>query len=175
MNTVIELKKPCLSPNKTRLLLISIGAVLASIIAVVLSLAFAHWVFSTTFVITPDYVIVASLTGLLVGFLYWREFNLKPGPITVHRGIQYGILSSLIAHPIMWIIAQSLSIIIHTPSFGFIQEQNIFMYIPDLFFLSLMSLIFAGWLTTIVGAVAGGLIVYLQRAVAKNCPNLLSE
>lgn len=139
-------------------LLMSLGVVLAAEIAAALSLVFLALVLPLLYNGTgspslqvPGLVVmlVAPFVGLLVGLPAWWRFVAKPNTITLRRGVVVGALSGLVAHPLLWLCI--------LPSLGF----GLILVLP----VSALSLIFVGWITAAVGAIAGGLLIRLQRAL----------
>lgn len=147
-----------ISPPRGIWLLIGIGAILAADIATVLSIAFLYllgfqgsdWVAS---------LLPASLAGLLAGWFFWGLFILRPKHATVGRGIVFGALSSICAHPLMMVFLDPARILYGT---NFFELPQFFLHLAVDFGYSLFSLVYVGWITTIVGGVAGGLLVFLQ-------------
>ncbi|BCL80347.1 hypothetical protein ccbrp13_28120 [Ktedonobacteria bacterium brp13] len=164
-------------PLKTSWWQIGIGAILASEIATALSLAFLFLCGgSGAFRLTGTssglliYFGAAPLAGLLVGWLLWWLCIQRTGRTTVRRGVVFGALSGIIAHPIMWALA-SLSIgIVGQP---FIREfsapfqwvnQGGWLRLTEILYFSLLSLMYVGWITLLVGGIAGGLLIFFQQA-----------
>jgi hypothetical protein len=157
----LPLEGSSFAPGKAVWLLIGVGAVLASMIATVLSLAFVSFVSLTKTYDVGIYLASASLAGLLTGLPIWWRFIGRPRYATVGRGVLLGALSSIVAHPLMWGFEALFSSLLGadpTRTLGLI----VFMDIP----LSLMSLFYVGWITTLVGGATGGVLMYLQRTLA---------
>lgn len=164
-------------PFRTVWWLIGIGAILASEIAAVLSLGFlflygnpaAFWLTGTSSGLFI-YFVAAPLAGLLVGWFLWWLCIWRPGRATVRRGVLFGALSGIIAHPFVWTIA-SLSIgnVGHpflwefAPPFQWINQVWIVSRIIQILHFSLLSLVAVGWITLVVGGLTGGLLVSFQK------------
>lgn len=141
-------------------LLMSLGIVLAAETAAALSLVFLAftlpWLYNgsaSPSLLLPSLVtmLVAPFVGLLVGLPTWWRFVAKPNKITLRRGVVLGALSGVVAHPLMWLcilLPLGLGLIVVIPA-------------------SILSLVFFGWITAAVGAVAGGLLVYFQRELMR--------
>ncbi len=161
MKTVLQPEVSSLPPGKAMWMLIGIGAVLASEIAAVLSLAFlsSQGLFSLTLTSGEGlYLVAAPLSGLLAGLLNWWLSIVRPRRATVRRGI-----SSVIAHPLMWESVALLSSLTGTNLFGRLLGPGMFLDLPLVLSLSLMSLFYVGWITTLVGGATGGVLMYLQH------------
>src|SRR5947199_5076913 len=83
-------------PPKVFWPLMSLGIVLASQVATVLSLGLLGA--STTSISSPYFV--PSLAALLAGLPAWWFFIVKPKHATIRRGILFGALGSVIANPL---------------------------------------------------------------------------
>lgn len=166
MKTVLQREVSSLPPGKAMWMLIGIGAVLASEIAAVLSLAFlsSQGLFSLTLTSGEGlYLVAAPLSGLLGGLLIWWLSIVRPGRATVRRGVLFGGISSVIAHPLMWEGVALLSSLTGTDLFGRFLGPSMFLDLSLVLSLSLMSLFYVGWITTLVGGATGGVLMYLQH------------
>jgi hypothetical protein len=112
-----------------------------------------------------DWVVfkVASvLAAFLTGFgLWYLLLTRRPRP-TIKAGVVTGGLIGLLAHPLAWY----LSILIgyfsgQTDSLGQ-STANPLEGIPMALFYGLIGCLFYGWLTALLGALAGGVIAYFQ-------------
>jgi hypothetical protein len=168
MKTVLPSEVSSLPHGKAMGVLIGIGAVLASEIAAVLSLAFlaSQGLFSLTLTSGEgSYLVAAPLSGLLAGLLTWWLSMVRPKRATVRRGVLLGAMSSVIAHPLMWKGVALLSTLTGTNLFGRLLGPSMFLDLPLVLSLSLMSLFYVGWITTLVGGATGGVLMYLQRTL----------
>lgn len=104
----------------------------------------------------------AAFSGLLLGPSLWWRFIIKPCQLTVKRGVWVGILGSILAHPLTWFLLTLLSLFIE----GFTPENIASKLAWGFFFLPLISLITVGWLTTLIGGLAGAIVANLQRKFA---------
>lgn len=105
------------------------------------------------------FVGIAPLVGLLVGLPTWYLVIELPGRATTHRGVVYGVLSSLIAHPLMWMSLSVLSAILSGGGIGTALSEDI----QSVILYSLFSLIFVGWITIPIGGCAGHLLIRLRE------------
>ncbi len=105
------------------------------------------------------FVGIAPLVGLLVGLPTWYLVIELPGRATIHRGVVYGVLSSLIAHPLMWMSLSVFSAILSGGGIGTALSEDIQFVI----LCSLFSLIFVGWITIPIGGCAGHLLIRLRQ------------
>jgi hypothetical protein len=163
-------------------LVTSLGIVLAADIAAALSLAFASLIFpplsfagSGTLLLVLGvifFLVVVPVAGLLVGLPTWWLFVARPRQFTRWRGIALGMISGIVAHPLVWIGADfewtlvelsnltsaSTSNLPSSPPEVFVPPISLFLVLP----LSLISLTVVGWITVAVGGIAGGVLIYLQ-------------
>jgi hypothetical protein len=164
-------------------LLMSLGIVLAAEIAAALSLVFVTIVLPLSYsgpgnqLLLPGvlfFLVVVPFAGLLVGLPTWWLFVAKPRHLTLRRGIVLGMLSGLVAHPLVWIglllILALVEVINLTPDF----MSSLLLLLPGLMSslvlllpFSLLSLILVGWITAAVGGIAGGLLVHLQAVLMR--------
>jgi hypothetical protein len=145
-------------PPKGMWLLIGLGAILAADIATVLSLAFLSLV-GLSITNWGLGLVAAPFAGLLAGWFCWGFFILRPRRATIRRGVFFGALSSMLAHPLLWMFLTPAYMLngptVETASFFL---GNLMIHLS----VSLFSLLIVGWITTIVGGIAGGLLIYLQ-------------
>lgn len=134
--------------------LLGLGIVLASEAATVIVL----WMFQTTNSLIASINFYAILAALLAGLPTWWLFIVKPRHATIRRGILVGALGSIIAHPILWMFMLVDELRLGSP-------DNIFLVPLIILDGPILSLIAVGWITTPIGAIAGGLLIYLQRAM----------
>lgn len=103
--------------------------------------------------------LAAPAAALLIGIPAWFRFIVKPNRMTIKRGLLVGILSSIAAHPIMWML-------FWIPTLFMLQALT-----PPLFSFPLLeiifSLIYGGWATTSIGALTGVLLIVLQRTLTR--------
>ena len=110
-------------------------------------------------------LVAAALAALLVGLSGWWLFVVRPKHATIRRGILVGVLSSIIAHPLVWM---SSSLVSAFTSPGLQQLPlpiALLLAVYGLGMDTFVSLILVGWFTTLIGGVAGFLLIYLQRAL----------
>lgn len=146
--------------------LVGLGIVLAAEIAAVLSLAFVPILFPFSFNKGNLILFLVSvpLAGLLVGLPAWWRFVARQRQTRLRRGIFLGMLSGLVAHPFVWICCMLLSSLL---GMDFLVVDDPLLKLLLIVPFSLMSLASAGWITAIVGGIAGGLLVLLTRRLRR--------
>lgn len=174
-------------PPKVMWLIIALGAILASTIATLLSLAFlARLSGSRVFIyfvgiilnqghvntrVTIDFLdqagvflLAASLSGLLAGLLLWWLALLRPRHTTVGRGALLGMWSAILAHPVMW----GIWILIYPWEVVPLRETLLAQgvnWLSGVVCFSVWSLVGVGWITLLVGGFTGALLIAFQRAL----------
>jgi hypothetical protein len=145
-----QIDRPSARPPRIFWPLLSLGIALAAFVTA----AFVLLLFNLPelFVLSLD----ATLAALVVGVPAWYWFIVLPRRATIQRGIAVGAIGSLIAHPVMWMFA---GLIGRQAAFG---TGDVLPLIPGSTF---VGLLYAGWITTPFGALAGGLLVSLQYAL----------
>src|SRR5260221_2790176 len=154
-------------------LLMSLGIVLAAEIAAALSLVFLTIVLPLSFNGNGNlllflglifFLVVVPIAGLLVGLPTWWLFVARPGHITLRRGIFLGMLSGIVAHPLVWICCLLIlpDVVNLTPHLvsnpPLVLPPNLVLVLP----FSVLSLILVGWITTRVCGITWCLLVHLQ-------------
>lgn len=105
----------------------------------------------------PVFYLAASMAALLVGIPAWFYFIMTPKCATIRRGLLVGIIGSITAHPIMWML-------LCIPALFMPQAGALLVLLP----LEIVySLIYGGWATTSIGALAGVLLIHLQRTLTR--------
>ncbi|QBD80409.1 hypothetical protein EPA93_32335 [Ktedonosporobacter rubrisoli] len=168
------------SPPKVFWSLLSIGIILASEIAAICSIAvlflpsyfqnLARPPFLSFVGSWSPFLVASPLAGLLAGLPCWWLFIEHSKHVIIGRGVAVGVLSSLIAHPLVWTLVALFSPILGGAWGDTALEPNI-QYV---LVYSLMSLVYIGWLTATVGGVAGALLVQLRRALIDKQKGALS-
>jgi hypothetical protein len=139
------------------LLLVGGGAALAGLAAAILALQF----YGTR---VAEFYLAAPLAAALLGpYLWWRAL-IKPGRLSVRRGIGVGALGASLAHPVAWYMALVLAFLTGQQTVAGILVTNPMHDLLEPLFLAPFSLIYVGWITALVGGVAGGAIALLQSA-----------
>ena len=139
--------------------LLVIGIILASEIATICSANFIYRGMPISWQSWSAFLVIAPPAALLVGLPAWWLYVIQAENITIKRGIIVGCLSSIAAHPVMWmLVSVSDSLKLNPGLFS-----NVGMLLPII----LVSLLYVGWITTIVGGIAGALLIYLQRALTQ--------
>ncbi len=101
---------------------------------------------------------------------------LRPRRLTLRRGILVGILSSLVAHPLTWFLALViLSLSRRNTNLGSaypitigLEIHNPIEVLQGSLVLSVLSLFYVGWITLIVGGVAGGVLARVVAHLRRN-------
>src|SRR5215469_16978181 len=86
------------------LLLVGAGAALAGLAAASLALRFAGMPMA-------EFYLAAPLAAALLGPGLWWWAIIKPGRLSVRRGIGVGVLGACLAHPLAWYIALVLAVL----------------------------------------------------------------
>ncbi len=106
----------------------------------------------------------ATLAALLTGSFMWWYFVTKPGRHTLKQGIMVGVIASIIAHPVAWLLAGFITYLGNIPLFTGFVIRSLFDVLFVALFVSMFSLLYVGWLTALVGGVAGALFIRAQHA-----------
>ncbi len=143
------------------LLLVGGGSALAGLAAAILALQFYGTSYGTQVAV---FYFAAPLAAALLGPYLWWWAIIKPGRLSVRRGIGVGVLGASLAHPLAWYMALVLAFLTGEQTVAGILATNP-LQAQDLLaplFLAPFSLIYVGWITALVGGVAGGAIALLQ-------------
>jgi hypothetical protein len=140
-----------------------IGIILASEIAAICSINFLYHGISISWQNWSTFLIAAPLAALLVGLPVWSLYVIQAENVTIKRGIAVGSLCSIAAHPIMWMIISISNFLLYI--FTHRLDSNLSSSAGTLLIAVLFGLIYVGWITTIVGGIAGALLICLQRAL----------
>lgn len=135
---------------------------IAAVIAGIFALGCSLWLFRDTPGDWGVMVYSAPLAAAMSMALLWWRFFSRGRPVTMLRGVGVGVLASLLAHPLAWLLAIVLAYI--ADQRGSLGEPvvNPLQGIPVALLYSLFSLVLVGWLTALLGAAGGGLLAYLQ-------------
>ncbi len=150
------------------LILVGMVAALSSFIAAIFAIRLAYpgdswrgwW---TT--IPPNLMAVpltASVTSAILGSALWWRVIIRPGRLSVRRGIGVGALTAAIAHPVVWYVALVLAFLTGQQTVVGVQVTNPLQDLISAVFLATFSLIFVGWPTVLIGGIAGGVTASLQ-------------
>lgn len=143
------------------LLLVGGGAALAGLAAAILALQFYGTSYGTRVAV---FYLAAPLAAALLGpYLWWRAI-IKPDRLSVRRGIGVGVLGASLAHPLAWYLALVLAFLTGEQTVAGILVTNPLLDLLAPLFLAPFSLIYVGWITALVGGVAGGATALLQSA-----------
>jgi hypothetical protein len=143
------------------LLLVGGGAALAGLAATVLALQFYGMSYGTRVTV---FYLAAPLAAALLGPCLWWWAIIKPGHLSVRRGIGVGVLGASLAHPRAWYIALVLAFFTGEQTVAGLLVFNPLQDLLASLLLAPFSLIYVGWITALVGGVAGGAIALLQSA-----------
>jgi hypothetical protein len=145
------------------LLLVGVGAALAGLAATAVALRFVGRLPADYYAV---FYLTAPLAALLVGPSLWWWAIIKPGRLSVRRGIGVGVLAASLAHPLAWYIALVLTLLMGERTIGGITGGvNVNNPVQDVFaslVLAGFSLIYVGWITALIGGVGGGVVALLQ-------------
>jgi hypothetical protein len=143
------------------LLLVGGGAALAGLAAAF----FALWFYGTSYVVqVAVFYLAAPLAAALLGPCLWWWAIIKPDRLSVRRGIGVGVLGASLAHPLVWYMALVLAFLTGEQPVPFMLITNPVQDLLEALSLAWFSLILVGWITALVGGVAGGAIAQLQSA-----------
>jgi hypothetical protein len=139
------------------LLLVGAGAALAGLAAATVALRFVG-------IHSTELALAAPLAAALLGPCLWWGAIIKPGRLSVRRGIGVGVLGACLAHPLAWYIALVLALLTgeRTMAGMYLTSTNPVKYLFAPLTLAGFSLIFVGWITALIGGVAGGAVALLQ-------------
>ncbi len=163
------------SPPKVFWLLLSIGIILASEIAAICSIIVAFLPSYTANLDRPPFLsfvgsvspmlVISPFAGLLVGLPCWWLLIERPKRVTIGCGVVLGALSSVVAHPLMWMLLTMLSPILGE---GWTIGSDLHQHIQYVILFSLIGLVYVGWITAVVGGVVGALLIRLRRVLSDN-------
>lgn len=146
------------------LLLVGLGAAGAGAGAAFLAVKFFYYDLNPPTADIQAVCLAASLTALVVGPLFWWRGIIHVGRLSIKRGMVVGILGSLFIHLPTWYLAMMVILLGGGQTiFGFI-IGNPLMALLNALGSTLYSLIFVGWITVLIGGIAGGLIALMQRS-----------
>ncbi len=124
---------------------------------------------------TTQLSLSAALAALLTGLFFWWLFILRPRRITPGRGAWVGVVGSAAAHPLTWLFVWRLAALLGNDSLLFVEASKmsnpaqVLLYVA---FFSFYSLMLAGWLTALLGGLAGAGVGW---ALARLLPKLPTE
>jgi len=142
------------------LILVGIGAAITAAAACFLIDFVASFNISWTWLRPPaQFYITTAISSLLIGPCLWWHLIIKPGKLTVKRGSWVGLLGSILVHPLAWFLLTLLALVVQGSTPGSLS----FSLAMGFILLPLTSLITVGWLTGIIGGLAGALVAALQQ------------
>jgi hypothetical protein len=150
------------------LLLVGMGAALAGLTAATIASRFIDlWLSVQNGVVTilPSFTVfyvAAPLASALLGVCLWWWAIIKPGRLSVRRGIGVGVLGATLAHPLAWYLALVLGYLTGETAVAGVLVNNPLLDIPGALILAPFSLLWVGWITALVGGIAGGVVALLQ-------------
>lgn len=150
------------------LLLVGAGAALAGLAATLVALRFMRVQLSLQNGVEtiPSgmavFSVAAPLAAALLGPCLWWWAIIKPGRLSVRRGIGIGVLGSILAHPLAWYAALVLAYLTGQTTVAGLLVTNPLLDLLGAVILAPFSLLWVGWITALVGGVAGGMIALLQ-------------
>jgi hypothetical protein len=153
VNLNVELSS--MRPPRLFWALLAVGIILAAEIPTI----FALMLMGTTLSGSASFFYVAApLAALLVGLPVWYRWIVVAQRATIKRGLLVGAVCSICAHPIMW------ASVLFTQPWSQTGQSPVSLILGAPF-MACFSLIFVGWITTPFGALAGILLICLQRAI----------
>jgi phosphotransferase system glucose/maltose/N-acetylglucosamine-specific IIC component len=150
------------------LLLVGIAATLASFVAAILAIRLMYtdgdwqnwWA-----MLPPDYKplpLFAGMASAVLGPAFWWWIIIKPGRLSVRRGILVGALVGIVAHPVVLYAAFVSAYFAGHQTVMSFQVTNPLRDLVTAIVVAVFSVIIAGWLTALIGGVFGGVIALLQ-------------
>jgi hypothetical protein len=105
------------------------------------------------------YVGAALSAGIMSPLMWWLLYQRDPAT-PLGRGIAVGMIAALLCHPFVWASALLLSQSFGDGDFMWLGRDQIQAYHPLALVgqLSLISLLYTGWITVIIGGVGGWLL-----------------
>jgi hypothetical protein len=160
------------------LLLTSIGGALAGFIAAFLAIKFYQFqlmlqaVNDSSLASADVFYVAAPLAALVLTPLLWWYFIIRKDQLTLRRGVCIGFVGSVLAHPLAWLFAMILATCTGSRAILSVGITNPFLNplaaLLSSLFLSVFSLLMVGWITMVMGGLAGGIIAALQRRFRLN-------
>jgi hypothetical protein len=145
----------------TTLLLVGFSAACAALIAAICVLkVFFPGELAPRFM---TFVVASCLIAALLGPALWWWAIIKPDRLSTRRGIGVGALGGILVHPLVlytlfveaYLTRQSTALPVGNPT-------NPLLDLVSALLGGIMSVLFAGWITVPIGAMAGWIIALLQ-------------
>ncbi len=114
----------------------------------------------------PLLYLSAALASLLVGPFFWWLIVLRSRRITPGRGAWVGVVGSLVAHPLTWLLAIRLNALLSGRGFLYLEPERVSSpgdVLLSVAFFSWYSLILMGWFTALIGGLAGAGVAWGLR------------
>lgn len=109
------------------------------------------------------FVLAVALVAAMLGATLWWLAIIRPDRLSVRRGIGVGAFGGLLAHPLVWYAILVVAFLTGQPTvLGVFQVANPLVDLVAAAVLSVFSLVWAGWLTALLGGLTGGTIAALQ-------------
>jgi hypothetical protein len=145
------------------LLLVAVGSALAGLAATTVALWFVGAPIAAFY---AEFYLAAPIAAALLGPCLWWWVIIRPDRLSVRRGIGVGALSACLAHPLAWYIALVLAFFMGERTLGGVTGgvtvTNPAQDLGASLILAGFSLLYVGWITTLLGGAAGGGIALLQ-------------
>jgi hypothetical protein len=105
------------------------------------------------------YVGAALSAGIIGPLMWWLLYRRDPAAPT-GRGIAVGMIAALVCYPFVWASALFFSQILGVGNFMWLGKDQVQAYHPLALVgqLSLISLLYTGWITVIIGGIGGWLL-----------------
>lgn len=100
----------------------------------------------------------AAFASLLTGPFFWWLIVIRTRYLTAGSGAWVGVAGSLCAHPLTWMLVFGIPFLTSTRGLPFVEPEKLSSFFDVLLyaaFYTYFSLIYVGWLTTPIGALAG--------------------
>ena len=148
------------------LLIAGVIASIAALIAAFLSLGILGVAPDS---LSPNYrwlYVGAALSAGLIGPLMWWLLYRRDLAAPTGRGIAAGMIAALLCHPLVWASALLFSQAFGDGNFLWLGKDQIHAYHPLALVgqFSLISLLYTGWITVIIGGVGGW---FLEKLLSK--------
>ena len=109
------------------------------------------------------FVIASCLVSAVLGPALWWWAIVKPGRLSVRRGIGVGGLGGILVHPLVWyaLFVEAYLSGRSTVFLGLLVTNPVKDILSALV-VAVISLLWAGWITVPIGALVGGILALLQ-------------
>ena len=112
----------------------------------------------------------AALASLLTGPFFWWLIVIRTRYLTAGSGAWVGVAGSLSAHLLTWVLAFGIPFLTDNKHPPFLEPGKLSSFLDVLLYAAYytyFSLIYVGWLTTPIGALAGAAVGWVLSRLAK--------